>query len=107
MNLYQLNDQETSTIFIALIFLFGTGWVISNRLCNQWVNTAYIVAMLLTTWWLFTRLKTFEPQKGAQTARTFLIPLLLWLVFSTFLTGVALGAFVRKPKTSWKTLTAF
>lgn len=103
--LYKLNDQETSTIFIALTFLFGTGWIITTRACNQYLNVVYIVSLLLTAWWLFTRLDTFKPQAPASRARTFLIPLLLWLVFSTFLSGIALGALWRKPKYSWKSLT--
>ena len=103
--LYKLNDQETSTIFIALTFLFGTGWIITTRACNQYLNVVYIVALLLTAWWLFTRLDTFKDQAGAKQALLFLIPLLLWLLFSTFLSGIALGALWKKPRYSWRSLT--
>jgi tryptophan-rich sensory protein len=103
--LYKLDDQESATIFIGLTFLFGTGWILTTRVCNQWLNVAYIVSLLLTAWWLFTRLDTFKPQAQAARARAFLIPLLLWLVFSTYLSGVALGAKVFKPKHTWKSLT--
>lgn len=100
--LYQLNDQDSATIFIALVFLFGTGWVISTRVCNQWVNAAYIVSLTLTTWWLYNRLGDLKPQPKAENAQTFLLPLLGWLLFSTALAGVALGAFVFQPKQTWR-----
>ena len=67
--LYKLNDQEASTIFIALVFFFGTGWVISTRVCNQWVNVAYIVLLTLTAWWLYKRLGDFKDQTQAKRAR--------------------------------------
>jgi tryptophan-rich sensory protein len=102
--LYKLNDQEASTIFIALVFFFGTGWVISTRVCNQWVNVAYIVLLTLTAWWLYKRLGDFKDQTQAKRARTLLLPLLAWLLFSTALAGNALGALVFKPSPTWRTM---
>jgi len=102
--LYKLNDQESATIFIALVFFFGTGWIISTRFCNQWVNVAYIVLLLMTAFWLYSRLGVFKSQTSAKRARTFLIPLIAWLLFSTALAGNALGAKLFRGKPSWRTL---
>lgn len=102
--LYKLNDQEAATIFIALVFFFGTGWIISTRVCNQWVNAAYIVLLTLTAWWLYKRLGDFKEQTQAKRARILLIPLLAWLVFCVALAGNALGAKIFKPKPTWRTM---
>jgi len=104
IELYKINDQEATTIFIALIFFFGTGWIISTRVCNQWINVAYTVLLLLTAWWLYSRLDDFKSQAPAKRARLFLLPLLAWLLFSTALAGNALGAKLFRPKPSWRTL---
>ncbi len=104
IELYKINDQEASTIYIALVFLFGTGWIISTRFCNQWINVAYTVSLTLTAWWLYQRLGEFKSQKGAKSARAFLIPLIVWLLFVTALAGNALGAKLFRPAPSWRTM---
>jgi hypothetical protein len=86
------------------VFFFGTGWIISTRVCNQWVNVAYTVLLLLTAWWLYSRLDQFKSQGSAKRARLFLIPLLVWLLFTTALAGNALGAKLFQPKPSWRTM---
>lgn len=104
MELYKLNDQEASTIFIALVFFFGTGWIISTRVCNQWVNVAYIVLLTLTAWWLYKRLGDFKDTTQAKRSRMLLLPLLGWLLFSTALAGNALSAKLFKHKPTWRTM---
>lgn len=93
IELYKINDQEASTIYIALVFFFGTGWAIANRLCNQYSNLLYVILLLFTTLWLYHRLGEFtNTSKSAKSARNWLWPLLLWLGFSTILSSIALGA---------------
>lgn len=102
LELYKINDQEASTIYIALVFFFGTGWAITNRLCNQYTNLLYSILLLFTSLWLYNRLGDFKSASSAKRARFWLWPLLLWLSFSTVLSSIALGAklFYKHAKSS-------
>lgn len=98
---YILNDQEATTIFVALCWLFGTGWMLSNRLCNQYFNFAYGLLTLFTAIWLQNRLKTLDDNTqnaGALSAKNLLWPLIGWLIFACVLWGYALIAkIMAKP----------
>jgi tryptophan-rich sensory protein len=106
LDIYDLNDQEANTLFIALVFFFGTGWAITTRLCNQYANLIYVVLMIFLTLWLYNRLGIFkDTSKDAKSGRFWLVPLILWLFFTLFLASIALGAKLFEHRSSFDTIT--
>lgn len=94
VNIYNINDEEASTIYIALVFFFGTGWVLSTRICHQWINVLYVGLLLATCIWLLKRLATLKDTfpSEAKTARAWTFPLFFWLCFASLLALNALRA---------------
>ena len=91
LSIYKVNDQEANTVFVGLCFLFGTGWAISNRICNQYATLVYVMLTLYTAYWLYDRLRTLGGEEAKKGQRA-LIPLLVWL-----LVALALSAYAVTP----------
>lgn len=93
VKLYDLNDQETSTVFVGLCALFGTGWAIANRLCNQYATLAYVILTLVTVFWLQGRLEEVaanpSQEATAKSAKAWLNPLVVWLCVAAALAAYA------------------
>ena len=96
--IYLLNDPIATSCFILLCWLFGIGWALANKVCNQYITVLDVYATLLTSIILFVRLRWLahnaEPKlrQTANLASWFILPLLIWLGFAQSLSlWAALG----------------
>lgn len=76
-DVYKLNDQVTTTAFLALCWLLGNGYALVTTLGKIPVNTLYASLLFAVTLFLIERLHHF----GKFTGQYFLIPMLVWATF--------------------------
>ena len=93
--IYNVNDHYSTTLFWATCWLLGNGWVLSNRICNQYFNFFY-GALLLTVTCLLANHVAKSQDKHGKKARDWLIPLIVWECFAVLLYFSALWALVNK-----------
>lgn len=101
-NIAALNDLTSNNWFIALLFLLGPGYVVSNIMCNQLSTFVYVTLTFLVSLGLLLHLtklagtNSTEAEHKALLARNWLIPLQVWLGFAWLLTVIALGAKIQQ-----------
>ena len=83
--IFQTDDQITNSCFVLLCWLFGIGWALANKVCNQYVTLLDVYATLITSIILFIRLRWLAKngdakiRTNANIASWFILPLLIWL----------------------------
>lgn len=82
-DVYQLNDQTATTLFLALCWLLGNGYIITNSFCSPYANAVYSVLLLVVCLALYQRLQSF----GKFLGRDSLVPT---IAFSVFLLSMSL-----------------
>ena len=93
--IYLINDPITTSCFILLCWLFGIGWSLANKVCNQYVTVLDVYSTLIVSVIMFIRLRWLalnaDPKirSTANLASWFILPLLIWLGFAQCLSLLA------------------
>jgi len=93
--IYLINDPIATSCFILLCWLFGIGWALANKVCNQYITVLDVYSTLIVSVILFIRLRWLalnanpKIRQTANLASWFILPLLCWLAFAQSLSLLA------------------
>jgi hypothetical protein len=76
-DVYAVNDQTTSTLFLVLCWLLGNGYILVNTFCNPYLNVLYMSALLITGIMLYNKLHSV----GKFLGRDMLYPFFIYVSF--------------------------
>jgi hypothetical protein len=76
-DVYQVNDQTATTAFLALCWLLGNGYVITNSFCNPYANIVYCLLLIVVASALYERMHSLGKFLGRDT----IVPMLIWSTF--------------------------
>jgi hypothetical protein len=85
-DVYELNDQTTTTLFLVLCWLLGNGYILVNSFCNESLNLLYLGALLTTGITLYNKLHSV----GKFLGRDMLYPFLIYVSFQLTMSIYAL-----------------
>jgi hypothetical protein len=76
-DVYQLNDQTATTAFLALCWLLGNGYIITNSFCSPYANAVFSILLLAVCIALYQRLQSF----GKLLGRDCILPTIAFSIF--------------------------
>lgn len=83
-DVYALNDQTTTTLFLVLCWLIGNGYILINSFCNPSLNLVYLGALLTTGITLYNKLHSVGKFLGRDMLYPFLICVSFQLTMSIY-----------------------